>query len=135
MKRATIENSEPKVFRVMLGKHEIGVSKTDFDARFHMHAINDALDVAFLEGQQYLERMVVQARQDVEYQSLMMQARAELEQSILEKNLENSGKHVQTSGPQCKKCGAFTTYARVNSHGFCMKCEQEEINHAIDSKS
>jgi len=30
----------------MLGDHELGVSKTDFDARFHMHAINDALDVA-----------------------------------------------------------------------------------------
>lgn len=30
---------------------------------------------------------------------------------------------VQTSGPQCKKCGAFTTRARVESHGLCMKCE------------
>src|SRR5258708_25245604 len=25
---------------------------------------------------------------------------------------------VQVSGPQCKKCGAFTTYARVKSHGL-----------------
>lgn len=32
---------------------------------------------------------------------------------------------IQTSGPQCKKCGAFTTYARVESHGLCMKCELE----------
>lgn len=32
---------------------------------------------------------------------------------------------IQTSGPQCKKCGAFTTYARVESHGLCMKCEIE----------
>src|SRR5208337_5323957 len=30
---------------------------------------------------------------------------------------------VQVSGPQCVKCGAFTTYARVRSHGLCMKCE------------
>ena len=30
---------------------------------------------------------------------------------------------VQTSGPQCKKCGAFTTKKRVESHGLCMKCE------------
>ena len=32
---------------------------------------------------------------------------------------------VQTSGPQCKKCGAFTTKTRVESHGMCMKCESE----------
>ena len=30
---------------------------------------------------------------------------------------------VQTSGPQCKSCGAFTTKTRVQSHGLCMKCE------------
>lgn len=29
----------------------------------------------------------------------------------------------QTSGPRCRKCGAFTTYARVDSHGMCMRCE------------
>jgi hypothetical protein len=34
-------------------------------------------------------------------------------------------KQVQTSGPQCTKCGAFTTYKRVESHGLCMKCEHE----------
>ncbi len=32
----------------------------------------------------------------------------------------------QVSGPQCKKCGAYTTYARVRSHGLCMKCEREQ---------
>ncbi len=32
---------------------------------------------------------------------------------------------AQTSGPQCKNCGAFTTYARVNSYGMCMKCEHD----------
>jgi len=30
---------------------------------------------------------------------------------------------VQESGPQCKLCHAFTTYARVAAHGMCMKCE------------
>ena len=34
-------------------------------------------------------------------------------------------KQVQTSGPKCKGCGAFTTYKRVNTHGLCMKCEGE----------
>jgi hypothetical protein len=33
------------------------------------------------------------------------------------------GPQVQTSGPKCKQCGAFTTYKRVNTHGLCMKCE------------
>lgn len=33
-------------------------------------------------------------------------------------------KHQQTSGGVCRKCGAFTTYARQNSElGLCMKCE------------
>ena len=32
-------------------------------------------------------------------------------------------KNVQTTGPQCKKCGAFTTRKRANTHGLCMKCE------------
>ena len=34
-------------------------------------------------------------------------------------------KQVQVSGPQCKKCGGFTTYKRRDSHGLCMKCELE----------
>lgn len=34
--------------------------------------------------------------------------------------------HTQVDGPKCKQCGAFTTYARVNTHGLCMKCEQEQ---------
>jgi hypothetical protein len=38
------------VFRVMLADHEIGTSKTDFDARFHMHAINAALEAAYEQG-------------------------------------------------------------------------------------
>lgn len=32
---------------------------------------------------------------------------------------------VQTDGPQCKRCGTFTTRTRVDTHGLCMKCEQE----------
>lgn len=47
---ATVVPDGPKVFRVMLGKHEVGVSKTDFDARFHVNAINDALNAARDEG-------------------------------------------------------------------------------------
>lgn len=35
-------------------------------------------------------------------------------------------RQVQTSGPQCKRCGAFTTYARADSIGLCMKCEHEQ---------
>jgi hypothetical protein len=92
----------------MLGNHELGNSKTDFDARFHMHAINDTLDVAFLEGQKYLERMVEKQRMDLEIEQAIIEAKAQ-----------------QTSGPQCKKCGALTTQARVDSHGMCMKCETE----------
>ena len=29
----------------------------------------------------------------------------------------------QSSGPQCSKCGAFTTRKRATTHGLCMKCE------------
>lgn len=32
---------------------------------------------------------------------------------------------MQTSGPQCKKCGAFTTQKRVDTTGLCMGCELE----------
>ena len=39
--------------------------------------------------------------------------------------LKEPKRQVQTSGPQCKKCGAFTTYARVDSIGLCMKCDHE----------
>lgn len=117
--RATIEPRD-KVFALMLGKHELGVSKTDFDARFHMHAINDALDVAYLEGQKYLERMVEAQRMELEFQKAIMQVKAEQAQDYLAQE-----RQVQTSGPQCKKCGAFTTQARVDSHGMCMKCETE----------
>ena len=37
-------------FNVILGEHIIGTSKTNFDARFHMHAINDAIDKAWQAG-------------------------------------------------------------------------------------
>lgn len=37
-------------FKVLLGTHEIGTSKNDTDARFHMHAINDALKAAYTVG-------------------------------------------------------------------------------------
>lgn len=62
MKRARIDKIDEKTYRVMLGDHEIGTSKTSFDAQFHVNAINDALDVAHLEGEKYLERMVKEQR-------------------------------------------------------------------------
>ncbi len=40
-------------------------------------------------------------------------------------------KQVQTSGPQCLHCGAFTTKARVELHGLCMKCEHERTPFMI----
>lgn len=42
----------------------------------------------------------------------------------------NTSPQIQTSGPQCKKCGNFTTYKRVESHGLCMKCETEATESA-----
>lgn len=86
MKRAVVENTEGKVFRVMLGEHEVGVSKTDFDARFHVNAINDALDVAYLEGQKYLERLVEKARLDVEVQELLMRVKWDANQFITQED-------------------------------------------------
>jgi hypothetical protein len=74
--KATVRPIE-KGFELVLGERVIGTSKTDFDARFHMHAINDALDVAFLEGQKYLERMVEKTRQELEFQKAMFQIQAE----------------------------------------------------------
>ena len=59
------EDGKKTLYRVMLGGHEIGTSKTDFDARFHMHAINAALNLAWDAGYRYaapkegLERRVM----------------------------------------------------------------------------
>lgn len=47
--QATIKPLE-KEFALMLGNHELGVSKNDVDARFHMHAINDALESEYNRG-------------------------------------------------------------------------------------
>lgn len=81
--RATIEPKD-KGFALMLGKHELGSSKTDFDARFHMHAINDALDVAYLEGQKYLEQMVIRKRLETEVQNTLLRVRAEMEKERMD---------------------------------------------------
>jgi hypothetical protein len=32
---------------------------------------------------------------------------------------------VGLNSRRCTRCGAFTTYKRVESHGMCMKCEHE----------
>lgn len=82
--QATIVKKSEKEFSLMLGEHEIGVSKTDFDARFHMHAINDALQVSFLEGQKYLERIVEKQRLDREINLLIMEAKLEQERQRAE---------------------------------------------------
>jgi len=46
---ATIKPLE-KGFVLMLGDHELGTSKTDFDARFHMHAINAVMEKIKRDG-------------------------------------------------------------------------------------
>jgi hypothetical protein len=43
---ARVEKISEKEFQLVLGDHVIGTSKTDFDARFHMHAINKAIEGA-----------------------------------------------------------------------------------------
>ena len=52
--RATIEEvkgeKDKTSYKVMLGNHEIGTSKTGFDAQFHLNAINKALDEAYEQG-------------------------------------------------------------------------------------
>lgn len=66
---------------------------------------------------------------DTQWRELEDQIIAEIETSRKSKSRdhrESQGKQVQTSGPQCKKCGAFTTYKRVETHGLCMKCEREK---------
>jgi hypothetical protein len=113
--RAEIIKVDDKTHRLMLGKHELGVSKTDFDARFHMHAINDALEVAFLEGQRYLERMVENQRMELELQKEMQKARAEIEEARLKLSNRTANPPYTTEvwsaakpedGEPCPKCGA-----------------------------
>jgi hypothetical protein len=48
-----------KGFELVLGNHVLGTSKTDFDARFHMHAINAALDEARESGRQKGEKAAI----------------------------------------------------------------------------
>jgi SOS response regulatory protein OraA/RecX len=129
MKRATIIKVSEKEYKIMLGNHEIGTSKTDFDGRFHMHAINDALDVAYLEGQEYLERMVMRKRAEVELGCALQEAKVEKDEidAALEGDEEQKEKqkpdHYQKGG-RCRKCGGLTTYTRQNSaKGECFSCE------------
>jgi hypothetical protein len=44
--RAEVKKVGEKEFEVVLGNHVIGTAKSDCDARFHMHAINKAIDSA-----------------------------------------------------------------------------------------
>jgi hypothetical protein len=56
---ATVIKRGEKEHALILGGHELGVSKSDFDARFHMHAINkiihDAYSVGFKDGANFIE--------------------------------------------------------------------------------
>lgn len=45
--KATIVQKNEREHVLMLGDHELGTSKTDCDARIHMHAINEALQTAY----------------------------------------------------------------------------------------
>lgn len=82
MVRATIKELGPKDFRVLLGDKEIGKATNDVDARFHMYAINDALDVAYLEGQKYLERMVENNRVNLEMVRAITEARIKFSEEL-----------------------------------------------------
>lgn len=42
--KAEVRKVDEKTFKVFLGNHELGVTKSDFDARFHANAINYALN-------------------------------------------------------------------------------------------
>lgn len=55
--RAEVKKRSEKEFDVMLGDHVIGTSKTDFDARYHVNAVNDALQAAYQEGRAYGEEL------------------------------------------------------------------------------
>lgn len=132
MKRARIDKIDEKTHRVMLGDHEIGTSKTSFDAQFHVNAINDALDVAHLEGEKYLERMVVGQRIDLELTTEISKAKADWykrsQMFLRDEELEEKTKAtiVTSSGGVCKKCGGLTTYTRQNSaSGECFSCEHK----------
>lgn len=130
MKRATIKTVGEKDFRVLLGENEIGVSKTDFDARFHMHAINDALDVAYLEGQQYLERMVEGQRLELEIQTAVMRAKVDTWNALdmIKEETKKRPRGLYTGGGRCKGCGGSTTYTRQDSpSGLCFQCEHEGV--------
>lgn len=45
-----------KEFKLMLGDHELGRSKSDCDARFHLHAINAAIDSGIQEAARYVAK-------------------------------------------------------------------------------
>jgi len=47
---AHVNKRSEKEFDVVLGSHVIGTSKSDFDARFHVNAINKALQAAYDQG-------------------------------------------------------------------------------------
>ncbi len=110
---ATVVKRSEKEHDVTIGSHIIGTSKTDFDARFHLHAINEALDEAYRAGQSA---------------SLAEVAGVETVQVMSEEEVAEVRKlwTPHTGGGQCKNCKGITTYARVNSHGLCMKCEGEK---------
>ncbi len=73
----------------------------------------------FLGCCEMLRKPDVYTRELVIEQLLQVQDEYEHEKQQVEQS------QVQTSGPQCKRCHAFTAYRRIANQGLCMKCEGE----------
>lgn len=109
--KAEVVKVDEKTFRVMLSRHEIGTSKNDTDARFHVNAINDALDATYRAGQE---------------SNLSNITGIETVEVLSEEQVNAIREQWVDPKRQCKNCGKGTTYTRIATHGLCMKCELEE---------
>lgn len=49
--KAELKKIDDKTFAVILGDHEIGRTKLQCDAQFHVNVINDALEQAYTNGE------------------------------------------------------------------------------------
>lgn len=47
------DGKEKKAFALVVNGHEIGVSKTDVDARFHMHFLQELMESVYTGGYDY----------------------------------------------------------------------------------
>lgn len=95
---------------------------------------NEVMEIPFFHDHESLEEFVRALAQATTYKShplgfkdsLSDYWKHEAEEWVKDLDAKHRFVQVQTNGPRCKKCNAFTTYARVNTHGLCMKCEQEQ---------